>query len=95
MTKPVAEQHLRQTRAKTAAREPLDHPLQRVIPETHVQQAFRTALSVEPMAVLGAVTIMATLFLGLSGNLGSSDDVFAAQQEAIAAAAAAPGYVPF
>jgi hypothetical protein len=51
--------------------------------------------SLEPMAVIGALVLITVLFLGLAGDLGASDDILAAQQEATAAAAAAPGNVPF
>jgi hypothetical protein len=45
--------------------------------------------SIEPMAAIGALVLITALFLGLAG------DLLAAQQEAAAAASAAPGYVPF
>jgi hypothetical protein len=57
-----------------------------VVPASHQR-------SIEPMAVIGVLVLITALFLGLAGDLGASDEILAAQQEA--AAAAAPGYVPF
>ena len=49
-----------------------------------------TNRNAEPMAVLGAVVIMAAFMLGLTGQLGATDDGFEAQAAATAAAASSP-----